>query len=727
MRNISLKAVPSFTVTKPAALVSAALIFGGHYGLVYSHEKQENLYSNVESSENVFWANRLGGGREDVFISTIENNGFTDLSMYGEAKPINKSDGTYYFEINADQEAYISHTALSGKDDTYFTNANSTRRNVNAFKSIDSTIDPALRVSFDAPIRAGLLRSGSWRMYVNSAIEPKPIEINHENSSYGLSINQQEKSLYKGKMISLSAYLTGAEEDSDENIVRTNDVYRGESTRVTVDVLLKDEVVLTRSLVDWKHSGFGRGVKNGIYSGKIYLGTPGDYKVKVHYKTTIGNQVVERTSITSAIVDEARFKVVSGNIDATTNRVLGKAIENNRYGLPLVIEATQGNMPEFVNIRADVWAKDRQGNDSVVGWTGGMVQPTSTDSNRKLWSLPFTFHSGWLVQDDYYGPLSLRNISVTSISTGDELAWDGAKSIVNISNIDLNVSRTRNANDVFAISDNMQRGVHPSSIGEDGNRKILHEDRVQTRHASNFHTVNNILMISGFNAGPKAEGGFNAEMQRKMFQARSPRAVCDTAQQKSIEVMNGIGWAGNRIRGIVAHSHGGLVAAELLQNFSYIFFDDARSLPVNVMTNGSPFNGSWLGDRSTSSELYQLFGGNRITDCSVPYDLRRSQNSRWRQRIGSRARKQIYSYYTHTEYSWGICNVFTSPIISGKDDGTIQPRDASNFATGGIFSDRNWCHSSGSGWNYKNQWRHPNYIQLVNGAFAGDHEVWQPF
>jgi len=96
----------------------------------------------------------------------------------------------------------------------------------------------------------------------------------------------------------------------------------------------------------------------------------------------------------------------------------------------------------------------------------------------------------------------------------------------------------------------MQTGVHPSSIGADGNKKIVHEERVQARPASNFHTPANILMIFGFNENPKAEGGFHAEMQRKMFQARRPRAICDTAQQQFLEVNERHGEQGSNIRTI---------------------------------------------------------------------------------------------------------------------------------------------------------------------------------
>lgn len=712
---------------------------------VYAHDDNHGLgiHNNVETTSNPFWANRLGGGRYDVFIHTIEDQNYIDLSPYSEVSPVDIGNGEWEFEVSADSKAYVAHPELDLQHEVdVFADGPQSRSSAIAIRPIPNPDDVSIssRSLTENPNRVGILSEGSWKVRTKSNTSPAPLLINLENSDYALSVSQKEEVTKKGRRLYLSAHLAGVTEDESDTLVRSGEVVNNSRAIVKVIVKLKGKKVLQKQLRDSgkssKHNDMVRG--DGHYGAVVELSKEGDYAIVVRYRSDSNGQRIQRSSTSSALVSKTRLKAITSSVTATADYVLGRRIEQGRYGVPVSVRVTRGEMPEHISIRAEVWAKDSKGADSVIGWTGGMVQPTPLSSNSEKWQIPFTFHSGWLFQEDYYGPLTLRNITIRSASTGDDLLWNRKNHTVAVTGIDINSLQSNQLTtklSVEPITDSMEMGVHPGFIDDNG-QADRSTGGISARHAGVNHDFNSVLIIPGFNEASMEEHHFNQAMQDKVFSIPRPinANVCSTAYEKAVEIMQHFGWQAGRLRGAIAHSHGGLVGAELLQNFSYIFYDNAQSRTVNVLANGSPFNGSWLGDRSTSSYFYKLFrsidnavGGN-LTSCSVPYELRRSESPRWRSRILSRARSQIFSFYTHTKHSYGICHKLLSPIINGKDDGVIVPNDAINFATGGVESGRHYCHSHGSWeWSGSPQWVHHLYTNRVVNTFSSDHEPWQPF
>lgn len=207
-----------------------------------------------------------------------------------------------------------------------------------------------------------------------------------------------------------------------------------------------------------------------------------------------------------------------------------------------------------------------------------------------------------------------------------------------------------------------------------------------------------------------------------------PRGM--SADARAVKVMNDLNWTPARLRGAVAHSQGGLVAASLLENFSWIFYDNAVSRPPNVVSMGSPYNGTYMGDQSNSTlgRLIKLFTDS-VAECVVPYDLKKSRNNEWSRHINWRAKTQIVAYFTthhksywykHRDCGWG------SLKIRGSDDGVAYSGEGQGFVTGGEYNRRysGHCHTSKLG---KDQWDHPEFVTKVNQLFWSDKEDWQFF
>lgn len=211
--------------------------------------------------------------------------------------------------------------------------------------------------------------------------------------------------------------------------------------------------------------------------------------------------------------------------------------------------------------------------------------------------------------------------------------------------------------------------------------------------------------------------------------------------------MQSIGFIPSSLRGVVAHSHGELVAAELLQNYPYIFEDNAHSRPLNVVSIGSPYKGSKLANKS-SSEIGRLivFAG-IAPGCPIPSEMRTDGNINWRSNIGWRAKNQISAWNTSHRKSYWFRNKGCSPasfdLLSGQDDGVISENEGRNFADGGdhYYRYSGYCHSDvdtiylglitpwllGEKIEGNDQWHLPEFVSYVNNFFHSDHEIWQPF
>jgi len=684
-----------------------------------------------------FWANRLGGGADDVVQNRKHQSLFKDRYRSSTVRPVADDNGDLAFKIRLDADADVQIIYPEGVKPSEIVRVTDAAGNAAGLPStVINRVDVensqfgtgAVRIgrgdwSISIP-RAGLTAMRSDNTSVDSLRAGTFAVIDHSASRYALAVSLNQATTRNGSRILITANATNnPDEDSKDGSETRGPVFQSANVVAFARVIYPDGSVSRFRLGDHGQRRFGDlAARDGVYTGLRNLSQSGEYRVQISFNGDVGGAPFHRTADLHVTIDETRLKLASRQVSATRGTVSGAAVESERYGLPVNVVTTLGSMPDYLNTRAEVWGKDQQGNNAVIGWIGGMVKPVR--SGKRQWTIPFSFHSEWLNTGDFAPPLSLRRITLTDIDSGDQLLFTRAG--VAVSNLDapthsalLNPSRASNDS---SVSTAMAYGVHPALLaGGDQRSGIAYSSTPWQR---------DLLFLRGWCSGSLATGHFSTVIRNKALSDPTPPKG-ETADRRAIQIMNYLGWTPGRLRGIVAHSQGGLVAASLLQNYSYIFADNSASRPPNVVSMGSPYNGSYLGDKSRSTIGRVLREAGLTPDCPTPYDIRKSQNYRWRNTIGWRAKYQIASWYTtHKKPYWyrpRACG-FGSSVIRGSDDGVVKPSEGLGFADGGEYDEHysGHCHTDdlpgGS-----DQWRRGRFVQFVNDMFHADQEAWQPF
>lgn len=546
------------------------------------------------------------------------------------------------------------------------------------------------------------------------------IAMQASESVYALATDVVEDITADGKVLYFSAYLSENIDSNEEGRDVAGSVIRGENTTLRAVIRFPSGHKVNLRLRDNGRENIrDASAGDGIFSGKIRISAEGLYRIKFKLKSNHGGGKVKLSARSTTDVAPTRMRLASESVMATQGNVLDEELESSRYGLPLRFRVVRGEMPEIVYTRAELWAYDVNGVAAAIGWIGGMVQPVTFRGER--WDIPFTFHEGWLSQDRYTGNITMRNIEISDLDTGDQLVVN-SEQVVAVNGIAIQSRKGRvaaAASQGTLPTPEMLHGVHPSLLA---NRTT---SRLQTR----TRWTRDLLFLRGWctnKALPTDQ--FSSTIRNKALTDISvPRG--QSAQNRAVAVMQYLGYQPGRLRGIVAHSQGGLVAATLLNDFSYVFADNASSRSPNVVTIGSPFNGTRVGDASNSvtRELSRLFGSG--STCYVPHDIRKSKNSNWQRTIGWRAKYQISAFFTtHTRSRWydpRDCGSL-SWYIRDHDDGVLNFGEGRGFADGGEHAVKftGHCHSDGP---QTYQLRYGPFVDRVNNLFHSDAEPWQPF
>jgi len=443
----------------------------------------------------------------------------------------------------------------------------------------------------------------------------------------------------------------------------------------------------------------------------------------------INGNLIHRTGYLNSNNSGNRIRTVDQSVVATQGQILETPTEEERYGLPIRFTLLNGTMPDYLDTRAEVWGKDQEGNDAVIGWIGGIVEPSHIRSKR--WTVPFTFHSGWLTfESEYFPPYTLRNIEVKDIDIGDNMV------VASTGTIEIeNIVQNKKSNSVISRSSlkgdpplSMLKGTHPSLLNSSDGSKI--ESRgISAR--SGF--TPKVVFLHGWCDRAKSIGHFSSTIRNKAFNYNRSRKG-ESATRYATEVMASIGWNPGYIRGIVAHSHGGMAAATLLNNYSYAFADNARSAPPNIISVGTPYEGTRLLD-SVDSGIFRTILQSIVREvtngCTIPSELFRNTNNSWDSQIGWRARFQTRAFTTqHSDSKHAFdtrdCGGWASAIIRTSDDGVLSTYDGNEFADGGYTHTKKYCHGPGFG-NQGDQWRLPAFVNAVNQTFHAPFEEWQPY
>lgn len=539
------------------------------------------------------------------------------------------------------------------------------------------------------------------------------VYVEYENGPYKLDVTLDESVARVGTRLRVTLAVVD---------VNGNTVTGFKKVKARVKVVADNSVRSTRRMLDNGAGAKGDAkASDGRYSSFILAKEEGNSDVLVIFKGLLNGKRVSLSTNIVVAVSPNRLKLVDRSVHATPALLDETVLENGRYGIPLAFRTVRGSMPEIVETYAEVWGVDIHGNDSLVGWTGGLVKTKALGSGN--YRVPYSFHSGWLDTVEIYAPFSVRNIAIKDIRRGDQillgrnqLALSGITRITGRSNGIL--GRTKNS--VSTPSSAMTRGVHPSLINP------------LSRQGTSLGSDRIILSLHGFcDPNEKPLGSFNTTIQSKGVEFKGANNG-ESATEYAVEIMESLRFRPGKVRGIVAHSHGGMAAASLLQNFSYVFVDANLSKTPNVIAMGTPFWGtSLLNGRlgSAGAFLASVFD-EAVSGCNIPSELFPQRNRSWSNSIGSRARSQIASWVTKHKkpksFKGYRCDNFGSVVIKGSDDGVIANRDGLGFAkfdfnTG--YSRR--CHTSGM--NYPDQWTYGPFIDYVNNTFSSYSEPWQPF
>lgn len=644
-----------------------------------------------------FWADRLGGGAADVLAR----------QTIGKKYVINSANNII-FSNESGQYVVRNHTKGS----------------ISLPHPISAVYAGSSHIPADVELDGGNtveLDAGDWTIDVGQRKQSSNSEapaldegyVSYEDSRYSLSVSQIEEATPSGSRIGLSARILDQDGavliNQVDGIKMKATVYQG--TKAYNNKLMKD---------DGNSSSGDAFSGDGVYSASIPINKDGDFTVMVSFSGGIDGSLIELSTAVKSFVSGNRVQVSNQTISSTLGDVNGEPLEEARYGLPITVRALKGAVPDIVESYAEVWAKDGNDQDVVVGWTGGLVKPKK---QGKLWSIPFTFHSGWLAEGDFYPPVTLKNIELKDIDVGDEILVDNPTiEVSGISKVGGGASNGRRSLKSSDTESEMHRGVHPNNLGLNPT----------ARAGSRWGSGRVVLSLHGFCDGGKSLDGFNSTIRNKGL-VYTGSGSGQSATRYATDVMAYLNYNPGKIRGIVAHSHGGMAAASLLQHYSYIFTDNASSRPPNVVSMGTPYHGSGLLEGRLpgwiSTGLISLFQNQ--TGCTIPNELYPSRNASWNNSIKWRARYQMAAFFTtHTKpktFENRDCRDSLSAQILGSDDGVLAPSNGLGFVDGGDYDLHysGYCHVPGLGQG--DQWQNPTFKNFVNNLFFSATESYQPF
>ena len=665
-----------------------------------------------------FWADKRGGGAEDVLLQGLLPQQYKGSFRQDIVLP--NSNGSYVISTSEAAKVLLPYERVSLREEGSKGKASTASRS-RQVSAIDGVLDVSAGSWIITPDLSSRKGGSAAALAADTADSLNEAYVEFDKGAPALAVTKKDSATERGSLVTVTA--SNRASGSKTSLKKAD---------VVATVYLQGRALRTVKMTDDGLESNGDAVRgDGVFSAAISLVQPGDYSILIDSTASDGAQRVDRATVVRSSVSGARLVVGNPVVAVTQGHVGETTLEDQRYGIELDVTLKKGTMPDIVDTYAEVWARDMQGSDVVVGWTGGLVAPYRSPAGR--WIMPFTFHSGWLALDQFQGPMSLRALSVRDIDTNDDILVIGAKAaridlpidpVSAMSQTKSGATSTREAREPTTA---METGVHPSLL-PGATTDAFAQARVGTRSGSDRI----VLSLHGFCDGGKSLAGFSSTVRDKGYVYTESRTG-QSADRYAVEVMQHFGYRAGKVRGIVAHSHGGMAAASLLDNFSYFFADNLKSKPVNVVSMGTPYHGTSLLEGRlpgwVESALIGLF--QYATGCTIPRELYPSSNASWNNSIAWRARFQISSWYTtHTKpttFENRDCRDTLSAQIPGSDDGVLAPRNGLGFADGGNY-DLHYsghCHTPGMGQG--DQWRNPRFVTFVNDIFHAPVESWQPF
>ncbi len=396
------------------------------------------------------------------------------------------------------------------------------------------------------------------------------------------------------------------------------------------------------------------------FTGSIRVDSAGEYvaQIVVEGVTPNGRRVL-RTS-------QHLVTVAPGGAELGRSAIaVDRSIEAVRVDIPVL----GVSWTDRLQVSAEVWGRDAQGNALPICWISGMV---GNDPDAKACTASLRLDKRWITRAGASAPLELRNIRVQDPKTHIPIAQRAAMSM-RVDGLDL----SRTPRDVL-IDDVMRHGRY------DRGRSLPIWPNNTERSAQRATCAHNLMLIHGycsqFPLWPAQD--FNGFIE--LFQDPGESRSYDEFAQLLVALGNQ-----SKSFGVVAHSQGGAAALHLY-TFYWSGLDWATG-PRLIQSVGTPYQGTPLA--SDIAFLGQIFGAG----CGTNFDLTPEGAALWLAGIPSAARGQVHYWTTSflDDFGFDFCNLVTDFLLTDPDDGVIEMFRGQLPGANNMGHTEGQCHTTG--------------------------------
>ncbi|MCA9899834.1 MAG: conditioned medium factor [Ardenticatenaceae bacterium] len=493
---------------------------------------------------------------------------------------------------------------------------------------------------------------GEWQVSVQTAVVPTSADapsgylLLSNDSPYQIYAHLSSYNLWTHSQIGLRAYAYDATQDSGATApVAALDIIR----RAQLLLIAPNGRTLRLPMFDDGRHDDGA-ANDGIFGALVTPRLAGQYTAQI----TLRGQAPDGAPIVRTT--EHIFPVVEQTIALNGGAVTAVPDGLNRLNFNLA--ATTSAEVDQVQLYAELWGADANGQMVPITWVGGLVTPTAD-------SVPVSIDGRWLSLAGATAPLELRNVRLQDAQTHIPLAQLDSVPV----NLPETISRGVAETAVTEITEEMLMGERPATL---------------SANAPAPNAPGGVLMlVHGYcSGGVWPMGDFTGDVEFQDF----------NQNRSHDQFANLIRTYGNQFPsfGVVAHSQGGAASLHL---YTYYWSGlDYSSGSRLIQSVGTPYQGTALA--GNLALLGQLFGAG----CGTNWDLTYDGSALWLSGIPSWARSRVYYHTTSFKDVWwryDYCNIATDLFLSDPDDGVIEKWSGQLSGANNLGHKTGWCHTSG--------------------------------
>ncbi|MCI0393647.1 MAG: conditioned medium factor [Chloroflexi bacterium] len=497
--------------------------------------------------------------------------------------------------------------------------------------------------------------SGVWQIQVTAGgprqglTGPDGYLLLSGKSPYHLFTHLSSHELLAGRQLGLVTYLTYEPLGSGQGVPAplTGHIRSAEMRLVAPDGTEQSLPMFD----DGQHADGPAG--DGVFGGLVEAALAGQYtaQVTVQGETPAGLAFLRTTEHVFPVIEPA-LTLAAGQMATAA------AADDTRLRIELAALPAAGETGGNVQLFAELWGTDGNGEATPVAWVGGIVRPEEGPAGLVL---PLILDGRWIALAGAGAPFELRQVRVHDLQTHVPLAL--------AANIPLEVSSLPAAagRAVTEVTEEMLMGGRPAA-GPGGR-----DPQVDRR----------LMLVHGYCSGgvwPTADF-----TQYAVFQDFNQNRTHDQFAQL-------IGSYGDQFDsfGVVAHSQGGAASLHL---YTYYWSGlDYSSGSRLIQSVGTPYRGTSLA--GNLALLGQIFG----IGCGTNWDLTYDGAALWLSGIPSWARSRVYYFttsFTDLWYRYDYCHLGSDLFLSDPDDGATERWAGQLSGANNMGHKTGWCHTTG--------------------------------